>query len=350
MKTARFFGPKDIRIIETEMPSIGENDVLLKVHVCGICGGDSRQYLSATQRQDEAPGHEIGAEVCSLRSPTPSAYGRVGKAVKGLNEGDAVCVEPWVYCGECDECLKGETNHCANRKFMSYHLAGGLTEYIAVPAHVVYKMPEGTSYELCLLVEPLSVGVHTLRRCGLKQGETVVVLGLGSIGLSTIAAARYLGAGKIIGSAKYPHQAALAKKLGADLVVGTGEDDITDNVLSHTERGADIVVVGSMGISIGLGVDILKNGGRMALLVAPRNLASEELGKGIGKEIVFFGCDAYAAMDGKRDYEISIEALLSGKVKLDPIITHRFPLMQVRDAFEAATNRAEGAVKVLVTF
>ena len=339
MKAARFFGAKDVRIIETEIPPIGENDVLLKVHVCGICGGDSRQYLSATQRQDEAPGHEIGAEVW-----------RVGKAVKGLNEGDAVCVEPWVYCGECDECLKGETNHCAHRKFMSYHLPGGLTEYIAAPAHVVYKMPEGTSYELCLLVEPLSVGVHTLRRCGLKQGETVVVLGLGTIGLSAIAAARYLGAGKIIASAKYPHQAALGEELGADLVVGTGENDIIDNVLSNTERGADIVIIGSMGVSIGLGVDILKNGGRMALLVAPRNIEPEELGKAIGKEIVFFGCDAYAATEGKRDYEISIEALLSGKVKLAPIVTHRFPLMQVKDAFEAAVNRAEGAVKVLVTF
>ncbi|MBM3237759.1 zinc-binding dehydrogenase [Candidatus Poribacteria bacterium] len=337
MRTARFFGTKKIHVIEQQIPPIGENDVLLKVHVCGICGGDARQYLSMVQRGDVAPGHEIGAEVW-----------QVGKVVKGLNKGDAVCVEPWVYCGECDECLKGETNHCAKRKFMSAHLPGGISEYIAAPAHVVYKMPERTSYELCALVEPLSVGVHTLRRCGLKPGETVVVLGLGSIGLSTIAAARYLGAGKIIGSAKYPHQAAIAQKLGVDVVVGTEENDVTDSVLSHTERGADIVVVGSMGVSIGLGVDILKNGGRMALLVEPQNIEPWDLGRAIGKEIVFFGCDAYAAMDGKRDYEISIEALLSGKVKLDAIITHRFPLAQIKDAFEAATNRAEGAVKVLV--
>jgi threonine dehydrogenase-like Zn-dependent dehydrogenase len=233
---------------------------------------------------------------------------------------------------------------------MSYHLPGGLNEYIAAPAHVVYKMPAGTSYELCALAEPLSVGVHTLRRCGLKPGETVAVLGLGSIGLSTLAAARYLGAGKIIGSAKYQHQANLGGKLGADLVVSAEADDVLGSVSANTERGADIVVVGSMGVSIGLGVDILKNGGRMALLVAPRNIAPEDLGKGIGKEIAFFGCDAYAALNGKRDYEISIEALLSGKIKLDPIVTHRFPFAQVKDAFEAATNRAEGAVKVLVTF
>jgi len=338
MKAARFFGASDARIIEAEIPPIGEDDVLLKVHVCGICGGDSRQYLSATQEPDVTTGHEIGAEVW-----------RVGKTVKGLKEGDTVCVEPWVYCGECDECLKGETNHCASRKFMSYHLPGGFAEYVVAPAHVVYKMPDDASYELCALVEPLSVGVHIIRRCGLKRGETVVVLGLGSIGLSTIAAAQYLGAGKIIGSAKYPHQAALAQKLGANLVVGVGEDDVVDNVLSHTERGADIVVIGSMGVSIGLGVEILKNGGRMALLVAPRKIEPEELGKAIGKEIVFFGCDAYAAMEGKRDYEIAIEALLSGKVKLDSMVTHRFPLTQIKDAFEAAVNRAEGAVKVLVT-
>jgi len=337
VKTARFSGSRDIRVMETEMPSMGDDEVLLKVHVCGICGGDSRQYLSATQRQDVAPGHEIGAEVCD-----------VGKAVKGLNKGDAVCVEPWVFCGKCEDCLRGETNHCEHRQFMSYHLPGGFSEYITAPAHVVYKMPAGTSYETCLLVEPLSVGVHAVRRCGLKSGETVVILGLGSIGLSAIVAARHLGAGKIIGSAKYLHQAVLAKKLGADLVVGSQEDEIMDAVLSYTKRGADMAIMASMGVPIGLGVDALRNGGRMALYVAPRNL--KDFGKAIGKEIIIYGCDAYAAMDGKRDYEVAMEILLSGKTEFNAIVTHRFPLIQVKDAFEASASRSSGAVKVLVTF
>jgi len=339
MKAARFFGPRDVRLIETEMPQIGENDVLLKVHVCGICGGDSRQYLGVGgQRLDVSAGHEIGAEVC-----------RVGEAAEGLSEGDAVCVEPWTYCGECDDCLSGATNHCAHRKFMSYHLPGGLAEYIAAPAQVIYKMPEGTSYQQCMLVEPLSVGVHTIRRCGLKPGETVVVLGLGSIGLSAIAAAKHLGAGKVIGSAKYQHQADIGRKLGADLVMGTRDSDVVERVMSQTDRGADLVVVGSMGVPLGLGVDILRNGGRMALLIGPREIESSDLGKAIGKEIVFVGCDAYAAMDGKRDYEVAIEALLSGQVEFDSIVTHRFPLTQIKDAFEAAVDRSGGAVKVLIS-
>lgn len=337
MKAARFFGPRDIRLIETEIPPIGENDVLLKVHVCGICGGDSRHYLSEAPRKDVTVGHEIGAEVW-----------KVGKAVKEFSKGDTVCVEPWVYCGECDECLKGATNHCPHRKFMSVHLPGGLSEYIVAPAHVVHKMPKGTSYELCSLVEPLSVGVHAVRRCGLEPGENVVVLGLGSIGLSAITAARQLGGGKIIGSAKYPHQAALGQKLGADLVLGIQKNEVVDEVLSHTERGADIVVIASEGVSIGLGIDVLRNGGRMALLVNPQDL--EEFGKAVGKEIVMFGCDAYAAMEGKRDYEVAMDILLSGKVEFESIVTHRFPLTQVKDAFEASVNRAGGAVKVLVTY
>ena len=337
MKTARFFGPRDIRVIETEMPSMGDDEVLLKVHVCGICGGDSRQYLSATQRQDVAPGHEIGAEVWSI-----------GKAVKGLSKGDAVSVEPWVYCGECNDCLKGETNHCAHRKFMSYHLPGGMSEYITAPAHVLRKMSADTSYETCLLVEPLSVGVHAIRRCGIEPGETVAILGLGSIGLSAIVAAKYLGAGKVIGSAKYPHQAALGRKLGADMITGAREDEVMDAVLSHTKRGVDIVVMASMGVSIGLGIDALRNGGRMALLVSPRDLEAG-FGKVVGKEIVMFGCDAYAAMDGKRDYEVSTDILLSGETEFDSIVTHRFPLTRVKDAFEAAASRADGSVKVLVT-
>jgi L-iditol 2-dehydrogenase len=337
VKTARFFGPRDIRIIETEMPSMGDDEVLLRVHVCGICGGDSRQYLSATQIQDVAPGHEIGAEVW-----------QVGKAVKVLNKGDAVCVEPWVFCGKCEDCLKGETNHCEHRQFMSYHLPGGFSEYITAPAHVVYKMPAGTSYETCLLVEPLSVGVHAVRRCGIKSGETVVVLGLGSIGLSAIVATKHLGAGKIICSAKYPHQAELAKKLGADVVVGSQRDEVMDAVLSNTKRGADMAIIASMGVPIGLGVDALRNGGRMALYVAPQNL--EDFSKAIGKEIVMYGCDAYAAMDGKRDYEVAMEILLSGKMEFNSIVTHRFPLTQVRDAFEVSASRYDGAVKVLVTF
>jgi len=337
VKTARFFGSRDIRIIETEMPTIDDDEVLLKVHVCGICGGDSRQYFSATQIQDVAPGHEIGAEVW-----------QVGKAVKGLNKGDAVCVEPWVFCGKCEDCLNGETNHCEYRQFMSYHLPGGLSEYIAAPAHVVYRMPAGTSYETCLLVEPLSVGVHAIRHCGMKSGETVVVFGLGSIGLSAIVAARHLGAGKVICSAKYPHQAELARKLGADVVVGSQRDEVMDAVLSNTNRGADLAIMASLGVPIGVGLDALKNGGRMALYVAPQNL--EDFGKAVGKEIVMYGCDAYSAMDRKRDYEVAMEILLSGQVDFNSIVTHRFPLTKVKDAFEASASRSSGAVKVLVTF
>jgi len=335
MKTARFFGVKDIRIIETDVPTIGDNDVLLKVHVCGICGGDSRQYLSTT-KQDKAPGHEIGAEVY-----------QIGKNVNGLSKGDAVCVEPWVFCGECEDCLKGETNHCAYRQFMSYHLPGGFSEYIAAPAHVVHKMPSGTSYETCLLVEPLSVGVHAIRRCGMKSGETVLILGLGTIGLSAVVAARHLGAGKIIGSAKYSHQADLARKLGADMVIGSQEGEVMDAVQSHTRRGADVAVIASMGVPISLGIDALRSGGKMALYVTPSKL-DESFGRAIGKEIVIYGCDAYAAFDGKRDYQVAMEILLSGKVDFSSIVTHRFPLAQAKEAFEASTNRAGGAVKVLV--
>jgi L-iditol 2-dehydrogenase len=231
---------------------------------------------------------------------------------------------------------------------MSYHLPGGLSEYITAPAHVIYKMPKGTSYETCLLVEPLSVGVHAIRRCGLKSGETVVILGLGSIGLSAIVAAKHLGAGKIIGSAKYPHQVNLAKKLGADIVVGSQEDEVMDAVLSHTKRGADMAIMASMGVPIGFGVDVLKNGGRMALYVSPQNM--EDFGKAVGKEIVMYGCDAYSAMDGKRDYEVAMDILLSGKTEFNSIVTHRYPLAQVKDAFETSTNRSSGAIKVLVTF
>lgn len=337
MRTARFFGSRDMRIIETDMPTINDDEVLLKVHVCGICGGDSRQYLSASQTQNVAPGHEIGAEVW-----------QVGKAVKGLNKGDAVCVEPWVFCGKCEDCLKGETNHCEYRQFMSYHLPGGLSEYITAPAHVVYKMPAGTSYETCLLVEPLSVGVHAIRRCRLISGETVVVLGLGSIGLSAVVAAKHLGAGKIIASAKYPHQAKLAEKLGADVVVGSQRDEVMDAISSNTKRGADMAIIASMGVPIGLGVDAIRNGGRMALYVAPQNF--ENFGSAIGKEILMYGCDAYAAMDGKRDYEVAMEILLSGKTKFNSIVTHRFPLAQINDAFKASIDRSIGAIKVLITF
>lgn len=338
MKAARFFGPSDIRVIETDAPTIGDHEVLLKVHVCGICGGDCRSYLDIRPQQPESPGHEIGAEVCE-----------VGAAVEGLCTGDAVAVEPWTYCGECEECRKGETNHCATRQFMSYHLPGGMSEYIAAPAHVIHKMPAGTSYEQCALVEPLSVGIHTLRRCRLAPDETLVVLGLGSIGLAAIAAARHLGAARTIASAKYPHQAAVAEKLGADVVVGAGEEDIVEAVRSHTRRGADLVVVGSRGVPIELALEVVKQGGRMALLVAPLEIAPEKLGRAVSQEATLIGCDAYAAMEGKRDYEVAIEALLSGTTEFESIVTHRFPLARVTEAFEAAANRAEGAVKVLVT-
>lgn len=339
MRAAFFGGKEQMRLEEIPSPQPGPGEVVVRVSACGVCGSDLHSFLGHWPQPPVVPGHEIAGTVESA-----------GEGVSGFAPGDAVAVEPLVPCGECRACRSGAYSACGNHQFISWHRNGGFAGAVVAPARSLLRLPEGRARTYGALVEPLAVAIHGLRRASLQGGDAILVLGAGTIGLLAAAAARGLGAGRVMVTAKHPHQAELARSLGADAVVQLGEGNPADAVRAWTDgEGADVVldsVGGSQAIE--LAIRAVRRRGTIALVgayVMPPRTALNEV---IGKELHLVGSNCYGAVEGRRDFSLAADLLATGRVDPSPLVTHRFPLDQIQQAFDTARDKSTGAVKVLV--
>ena len=220
------------KLIEQSMPEPGPGDVVLQVGSSGICGSDLF-FLGVRNEIDPIPiGHEVAGTVV-----------RRGSRVTRVSEGDRVAVEMVGLsraCMSCWFCRQGQYVKCENRNETR---GGGFSSFMCVPAHSCFKLPSSLSMEQGALVEPLAVSVHGVRLSDVRSYETAVVLGSGTIGLTCTAALSAMGVNKIIATARYPHQAEMARRLGASEVI---EAEPGDGWLAAAElatgRGADVAV------------------------------------------------------------------------------------------------------------
>ncbi len=284
--------------------------VLVKVVATSICGSDLHMLDLGWLGE-----HTIGHEFAGL---TP--------------DGTAVAVEPTIGCGSCSECGEGFNSHCER----GFHLMGvmsdgGMAEFVMAPAANLVPLPTGLEVSLAALVEPLAVAVHGLDRARVREGEKVLVLGGGPIGLAAVAALRGRGITTDC-SARYPHQCAAAERLGACLSVGEGYDVVLDAVGT-----AD---------SIGEAVQRLRPRGRIGLLGSfwePTPLDSLYC----LKEIELLPSTTYQCKSPHRNFEEAARMLLAEPAIAEALVTHRFPLDAVGEAFDTARARSAGAIKVV---
>ena len=190
MKAAVLHEPGDLRYEEKKTPRIGENDVLVKVRACGICGSDVPRVMEKDKAYfyPSIPGHEFSGEIACM-----------GKKVKSVRKGDGVAVVPIIPCLKCEECGKRRYFHCRKYDYLGSRSDGGFAEYVKVPAANVVKLSKKMSYERAALIEPLTVAFHVLKRVGFKKGERLAVFGLGAIGNLVGQLAIYLGAEDVFG-------------------------------------------------------------------------------------------------------------------------------------------------------
>jgi L-iditol 2-dehydrogenase len=228
---------QNIEILERPMPVFGSDDVLLKIEYCGVCGSDVHFFEEGCigARKVEYPhvlGHEASGEVVA-----------VGDKVGHLKVGTKVFVEPGIPCGHCEFCRSGRYNLCPDLVFLSCPPYDGLlSSYVAVPASMVYPLPEGVSTLEGALMEPLAVGVYAARRGEVRANQTVVILGSGCIGLCTLLACRQRGASRIIVCDLFQNRLDRALELGADEVVNASECDSVERILELTGgQGANVV-------------------------------------------------------------------------------------------------------------
>jgi L-iditol 2-dehydrogenase len=261
---------KTLAVTDMPEPAAGPHDVLVRVKACGICGSDVHGYDGSTGRR--IPPVVMGHEASGIVVGT-------GKQVTRFRVGDRVTFDSTVYCGRCYFCGRGEINLCDDRQVLGasageYRRNGAFAEYIAVPEHIVYALPDLLTFEQGAMIEAVSVAVHAVGLTPVKLNDTAVVVGSGMIGLLVIQALRLAGCGRIIAVDVNDTRLKLAMEYGADLCLNAGESDIPAEVRAHTSgRGADvgIEVVGTSE-TLRSAAESLRKGGALTLVgnVSPK--------------------------------------------------------------------------------
>ena len=212
MKAAKFYNKFDLRIEDLTEPEVGENDVLIKVHACGICGTDMHIFDgdegAAATPSGTVLGHEFSGEIL-----------KVGRRVADFKAGDRVCVDPNKLCGKCRFCKGGIGHFCEHITGIGTTVNGGFSEMCRVPESQCYKIPDSLSYEEAAMTEPVACCLHGIDLCNIRHGDTVAVIGAGMIGLIMTQLAKLAGACNIIVIEPVESKRVHAKKLGADIVL-----------------------------------------------------------------------------------------------------------------------------------
>lgn len=259
----------------------------------------------------------------------------LGHEFAGTVDGVAYCVEPTVRCGDCDQCRIGATQRCrgsAPHGIIGVAFDGGLADRVAVPADCLVPLPDGLAVSDASLVEPLAVSWHALRRAAAAPGERVLVVGGGSVGLLTVAAARAMGLDVDL-DARHDHQRVAGDRLGAG-----------------SPRGQYDITVEAAGTDTALATCVRKTtpGGRIALVGMAQSDRQVPSIPFVMNELSMLGCNCYDSGGGGREFARAAAVLAADPEIAATVITHRFPLAEAAEAFRVAADRGSGAIKVVL--
>jgi len=339
MKAAIYKNKGKIEIVEIELPRIlNKEDVLLKVKCCGICGSDLHTYMEKWPQPLFPAGHEISGEIVEI-----------GDGVENVKVGERVCVEPVLYCNDCIYCRLGKYHLCEKRKIIGVDLPGGFAEYLVTPSYSLHPLRDNISFEEGVLVEPLAAVIHAMGFANLNFGGSVAILGGGTTGLLATKVAKCMGASHVFVSVKYPHQAEIASELGADKTMIFDSMNVEEKG-SDKIKDVDLVIeaVGGNAESVNFATRITRKGGKVILLGLFSEPIKIDFSRVIVKELQLSGSNIYSYSGLRRDFELAMEMISSGKIDMKKIITHRFPLERSQEAFETALNKATRSIKVLI--
>lgn len=344
MKAARFYGGKDIRLETLSNPVPGPGEVLVQVEATGICGSDLHGYHAENPKRSSprTAGHELTGQVVGL-----------GAGEVKHREGARVAIEPTIPCNECPECLSGNYNICSKLVHIGgTSRAGGFAEYMVAPEDNVYTLPDSVSFEAGALAEVYAVAVHALSIVPVQPGDQVAVIGSGPIGLTIAQMADLAGAESvaILGKPDGPLQ--IAEKMLGAIPINVDTTDPVEEVMEWTNgRGAPIVfeAVGGRSNTLMQATEIAAKRGKICMVgghVAPFTLDARYARS---RELTVTWAFCYGRREGEKEFQIALNLMGAGKLDPTPLITHRFPLDEIREAFSVADGReAHGSVKVLV--
>ena len=340
MRAARVLDLRKLGVEEVPTPSPTADEVRVRVEACGICGSDLHLYNGNFMPAGVTPGHEIAGVVET-----------VGAEVTNVAEGTRVVIEPLRSCGSCVYCRSGRDSICREFGLFGLHLPGGMADYITVPGRRIFPIAEDLDPAVAALAEPMAVSVHGLDRGGLEPGQRVLVLGAGVVGLTTLLAARSQGAGEVWISARHPHQAELARQLGADRVLSESEASPSSLDLLGRATDFDLAVetVGGKADTLLAAQMALRPGGTLSVVgvfTQPPQLEPYTL---FLKELNLCWSNCYHRRPGaEADFAVAVRLVEKERQVLSRLTTHQFPLQDVDAAFKTAADKQAGAVKVTI--
>ncbi|WP_188993065.1 galactitol-1-phosphate 5-dehydrogenase [Paenibacillus nasutitermitis] len=333
----------DIRLETREMPVAAPGEVLLKVRACGICGSDiPRVFTKGTYSFPTVPGHEFSGEI-------------VGVAEGGDKSliGRGAAVFPLMPCRSCSACEIGEFALCENYNYMGSRCDGAFVEYIAVPLWNLLLIPEGVSYEEAAMVEPAAVALHSLRQASVGIGDHVLIYGAGPIGIMIAMWADIWGAGSILLVDVDEDRLSFARGLGIMNTCNSAKTDIVAWVSEQTNgRGADVTIEGAgSSISFENAMHTTRRFGKIVLLGNPAGdmvLTQKGYWEILRKNLTLIGSwNSYYATLPVNEWQLVLNFIASGKLRLDPLITHRVKIEELGDALKMMRDRSEFTVKVM---
>ena len=242
MKAARWHGKRDIRIEEVAARSPAPGEVRIRVDYAGICATDLHEYTHGPQFISTQPHPRTGrCAPVTMGHEFTGVVAEVGKGVSDFKPGDRMVSEASLPCNECEHCRKGEYILCRSAAYLGFAWDGAFADSCTVPASICHRIPDNLKSEDAVLIEPLASAMHAVRRGRLLQGETVAIVGTGTIGLSTLLCARAAGASRVFTVDKVASKRALARRLGAEEALDPGDGDPAQRILELTGgRGVDL--------------------------------------------------------------------------------------------------------------
>lgn len=329
--------PGVIEFRETPRPIAAEGQVLVRIMRIGICGSDIHVYHGKHPftRYPVTQGHEVSGRIEA-----------VGSGVEGLSVGQKVTIEPQVCCGHCYPCTHGKYNLCEGLKVMGFQTTGTASEYFTVDAAKVTPLPETMSYDEGAMIEPLAVTVHAAKRFPELKGARVAILGCGPIGILLMQSCKALGAASVLVTDVSDYRLSVARSVGADYAVNTGETDMEQALRDAFGSDKADVIYDCAGsdITMGQAIRCARKGSTIVLVAVFSKLASVDLAVLNDHELELNTSMMYR----HEDYVDAIRLVSEGKVQLRPLMSRHFAFRDYLKAYQYIDENREMTMKVII--
>lgn len=338
MKGSYFLGNKTFEVREMTFLPLQENQVMIKVMAAGVCGTDVHIYHGEAGSADVNPPIVLGHEFSGIIT-------EIGKKVTTVKIGDLVTVDPNMYCGKCMYCKMGKKQSCTSLEAIGVTTDGGFAEFCVAPEGQVYKVAEGIDFDTAAMAEPLACAIHGIDRAEIKQGQQVLIIGGGTIGLIMAQLAKLAGAGTVIISEPVAGRRKIGLELGADHVIDPINTDLLKEYKSFTGRdGADVVIecVGNP-FTVKQALTIVDKCGTVVLFGVPQVDATVDLPlfDMFIKELKIVG-----SFINPDTHQRAVNMLSSQRIRIKELCTHSYSI----DSLEEAIHKqmSVDSIKVMI--